>query len=255
MKTTSPSLSLSLLGSACLHVLFYGGLIYLSAKTFVPLATDNLDEMSVIPVESPTENPAGSAAEEEHLFDGMSYTQYQQGQVKAAQAKKASNLLGRLQGMKFADPSQVPGAASVPGANFQVGAGKNGLLTSMVSRQRFTVRVPIEVAKPQGTEGSRKMTDKERAELRQKFRALEPEFRKIYGHALTQDPHLQVTVNFEAEIQPTGFLGLSNFKAQGSYRPETLSLLKNGMGALIEKIYVAKDLSGAKIRGANIFVR
>jgi hypothetical protein len=243
----------SLFFSIFIHVFVVGTLIYLSHSPFEP----QLGEDQVVKEEeAKLLKSAPMELKELHFYNGISYTEFSKRLAKENVQKKSSALLGKLQNMNFGKGGPVVEAPSQKGNDINAPQvkGLNGkdTLTAMVDRQKLNFKEPETVFSKNST---RKMSDKERAELRKKFKALESEFRKAYGRALTTDPHLNVTVAFEAEIQPTGYLALSSFKAQGSYVPQSLVVLKNEMSTLIGKVYVTKDLSGARIRGESVFVR
>lgn len=194
---------------------------------------------------------------EMQVFKGISYAEYLNRKNPQAPPppSQAQKLLGQLQGLKFGNAKAVAktGApTSAVGNQLTVAkeSSQGEKLTKLVANQDFAFN-----ATPDAAQKGRKMTDKERAELKQKFRVLEGEFRKIYAKALQQDPRLEVTVSFEAQIQPTGYLSVSSFKARGTYQPDTLASVKTQMAELISKVFVAKDLSGSLVRGESVFVR
>ncbi len=192
------------------------------------------------------------------VFKGISYADYLRRQNPQAPPppSQAQKLLGQLQGLKFSNSKAVAkagGPTSALGNQLTVAkdaAAGGEKLTKLVANQDFAFNAGADAAQK-----GRKMTDKERAELKQKFRVLEGEFRKIYAKALQQDPHMEVTVSFEAQIQPSGYLSVSNWKTRGTFQADTMQSVKSQMAALIAKVFVAKDLSGSLVRGESVFVR
>jgi hypothetical protein len=203
------------------------------------------------------EKAAAGAAEplrEIHIFDGTSYTEFTKVKEKEKTQKTASSLLGKLKNMNLGGGANaVANAPGLTGAAPGLTTKSSGsTLTSMVQNQKITLQEAVPSKKnPNG----RKMSDQERLELKRNFKSLESELRKVYGRALTDDPHLNVTIAFEAEIQTSGYLALANFKARGKYEQKSADMLKTEMSNLLGRIFVAKDLSGARIRGESVFMR
>ncbi len=191
-------------------------------------------------------------------FRGIPYSQFLkilEGKTARSNVATALSLLGGLKLKKSTGKGGAFGSATVSlgGGGFGRGTGTgNGIgMGNSIRGQRFLVVG----AKPKSGRGGRGMSEAEANALRLKFRALEPEFRKIYLRALENDPALTVTVAFEAHVMRNGFLSVSAFRGNGTYQPGSLAKLEAGMSQIIGQVYVASDLVGTNIRGENVFVR
>lgn len=249
-----------LLYSLLLHLAVVGGLLYLSREA----VKEALVWMADSQQESQEEEAmaSGPMAEIEVVpFGGISYSQYvarKEKQAAEQREDKASSLLSRLRGTRLSGagagsggtPSLGSALKAVSGQAASTGGRPSGDISRAVRGQAFSFKTA-----PVTQGGARKMTDAEKAALKAKFRSLEAKFRKVYAQALNKEPQLQVTIAFEAKVSPTGFLSVSNFKASGNYRPESLEALKGEMASLIAQVYVAKDLQGTIIRGESVFIR
>lgn len=247
--------------SIVLHVSFVCGLLYLSSHA-VKQTLEWVADQQTQP-EQQVAIPAGPSQEIEVVpFGGISYSQYvakQEKQAAADREDKASSLLSRLKGVRMGGAAAGTAGAGALGSSVKAVSGQvasNDAVPSSgfgnaVREQSFR----FEPAPTASSEKVRKMTDAEKAALKTKFRTLEAKFRKVYAQALNKEPQLQVTIAFEAKVKPTGYLAVSHFKATGSYRPESLELLKGEMSSLIAQVFVAQDLQGTVIRGESVFIR
>lgn len=187
-------------------------------------------------------------------FEGMTYTEYTR-RVEAA--KREANPLGYLaqslnkmkvkEGVGKGKGAGIQSATGVIGSG--VGTGSGTSLTDAVSSQKFSVQ------SSGGTAGGKQITEKQKLALREKFRELQDDFKRIYSRLLSQDPNLSVTVAFQTKVQANGYLELSDFKARGTYLPETLPQLKSAMAEVLRSVYVGPELGGLTLRAENVFVR
>lgn len=198
----------------------------------------------------PPEGAAGGGASPIIPFQGMTYTEYSR-RVEAAkrEADPLGYLTKSLGKMKTdgAGSARISGAASATG-NVGTGLGKAGSrLSDVVAGQKFEV--------PATTKDGKSVTDKQRQALHDKFKDLQEDFQRIYNRLLSQDPKLSVTVTYQTRVQPSGYLDLADFKAHGTYQPESLAQLKKAMAEAIRGVYVGPELNGLTVRADTIFVR
>lgn len=239
--------------STFIHVALIGGLLL--ASRIVLKKNGALTTVTATPT-----TPSATAEpllREVHFFDGTSYTDYRMKREGDIAKKKTAGLLKTLQGLSIGGAAPTAraqtlqtaadAAARAAGTESTADAGR---LTNAVAGQRFRFE-----ARPIVKPSQRAMSDRERAELKRKFRALETELRKLYAKALNDDPHLELTVSFEAQVLATGYLSVASFKAAGNYRPESLAMFRQRMAELIGQVFVAQDLSGALVRGESVFTR
>ncbi len=196
----------------------------------------------------------GGGMPESRPFEGMSYTEYLR-RIEAA--KREANPLGylaqSLNNMKVKDNGLGKGkGAAIKSATGAIGSGMGGgtgtSLSDTVSNQKFTLQAPTSA-------GGKNITEKQKLALREKFRELQDDFKRIYSKLLSQDPNLSVTVTFQTKVLPNGYLELAEFKARGNYQAATLPLLKSAMADVIRSVFVGPELSGLTLRAENVFVR
>lgn len=259
MKSRSLSASISFVVSILVHAGVFALLVALSHRGPRAGEAGMTADGKPIEIEAAEDVSGGGDPAEVALFQGVPYSVYAKKtgkdmltQGRAAKLMNALNTLNlsggarkKTLGLKSALDGGTKGLVAT------ATSGSTDSMTKTLRSQRFS----FQAAAPVADSGARRMTDKERAELKRNFQALEAEFRKVYAQALNQDPQLEVTVSFEAEIKPTGYLSISSFKAQGKYQQESLALLRTKMSELVAKVFVAKDLAGTLIRGESVFVR
>ncbi len=187
-------------------------------------------------------------------FEGITFTEYSK---KLEAAKREANPLGFLaqslnkmkvkSGAGKGKGSGVQSATGVIGSGLGTGTGTS--LTDAISNQKFNVQATGSTA------GGKQVTEKQKLALREKFRELQDDFKRIYSKLLSQDPSLSVTVAFQTRVQGNGYLELSDFKARGTYQPSTIPQLKGAMADVLRSVYVGPELSGLTLRAENVFVR
>lgn len=184
-------------------------------------------------------------------YQGISYTRFRErlqdkgkdlGDVVKNLARL--NFSGNARTVRFQDLGQ---GAVVPAVLTDPGAMGSGLAGAIMSQQFFVEEEP-------DSELTKRLTAKERAELKEKFRGFGDDFRRIYSRLLSMDPNLAVTVMFEAQVTPNGYLLLSSFKARGTYQSSVLAMLQSGMADVMKNAFVGTKLAGVLIRGENVFV-
>lgn len=254
------SLSLAIHAALFVLLLTVSGTITKGGGLFSPSAKEDAKK-----AETGAALDLSPSLEEVHLFDGISYTDYKNNKLRKAQAQsQASSVLAKLRGLKL--PSGGSGSASgglAAGGAVNVGGGSligngNGTgneaaLLDSLRKQPFTFKANLPTSSATGA--SRTISDKERAEIRQKFNALQQSFRKVYAKGLTIDPHLEATVGFEARVKNDGFLEVIRFRTRGKFKDESIELMKTEMGKLIAQLSLSPELSGTVIRGESVFAR
>jgi hypothetical protein len=243
-----------LLGSSLgLHVAFFT--IVLGILN-IPAVKESIDAKTAAKPEAPKQAAKAGGAmarAEAKPFQGMTF----------------SKFLNLLAAKEFAqDPAAVllktvkkdSGAAGAPkvsdvgsslgGVKGAVDAG-NGSLSGTLSKEKFMV-----TESPAGTGGpSKKISDKQLALLKAKFRDLQSDFQRLYSRILVSDSSLSATVSLELVVKSSGYLSVGSFRARGTYRPDSLEKLKRGMTEIIDGAFVGTEFSGITLRGENVFVR
>lgn len=240
---------LSLFGHINLFLILWlavqGYLGFESAKQ----AETNEQKKTAVAPPPPAEGAAGGGAPS-IPFAGITYTEYSR-RVEAAkrEADPLGYLTKSLSKMKNdgAGSARISGAASATG-NVGSGLGKAGSrLSDVVAGQKFEM--------PSTTKDGKSISEKQRLALHDKFKDMQEDFQRVYNRLLGQDPKLSVTVTYQTRVQPSGYLELADFKAHGTYQPESLAQLKKGMADVIRGVFVGPELNGLAVRADTIFAR
>lgn len=185
-------------------------------------------------------------------YEGITYTDYIR---REEAAKREANPLLYLS----KSLSKIPVSAGGHAVSTSMGQSSTGALsavrpmlsdsalTSAVSRNKFTA--------PAATVQGEKLTETQKNALRQKFRDLQEDFRRIYSRLLSQDPSLTLTASYETRVTPSGYLELEDFRSRGTYKAATLQELKRQMSEVIRGVYVGPELNGLTLRAENVFAR
>jgi hypothetical protein len=190
-------------------------------------------------------------------------------EAKPFQGMTFSKFLSLLAAKEFAqDPAAVllknvkkdSGAAGAPkvsdvgsslgGVKGAVDAG-GGSLSGTLAKEKFMVTE----SPTSGAGTATKISDKQLAMLKAKFRDLQSDFQRLYSRILVSDSSLSATVSLELVVKSSGYLSVGSFRARGAYRPDSLEKLKRGMTEIIDGAFVGTEFSGITLRGENVFVR
>lgn len=201
--------------------------------------------------------------DEIHLFDGISYKDFQSKKLRIAQAKsQASSVLAKLQGLKVGTgkpsgevntPQNAPQLSQGSLLGDGMVASESGGVLEDIRKVPFTFQASLPT--PSNAETTRKISDKERLDLRNKFSALQQSFRKVFAKALQLDPYLSGTIGFEAEVQKNGHLRVVRFRTRGKYKEAAMEVMKSEMAKLISELSLSPELTGTIIRGESVFTR
>ena len=244
--------------SVAVHLVLFSILILaIQSNPHIKLSDDKLAaEKAKKVVEVKPESITGAGAEAPVLrpFEGMSFTKYMQlVNAKDNEKHKVGNLLNNLTKMNLNGVKSVglrnglKTAGNGSNISTGVGTGNGTAMTDSIQAKKFE-------AAP-AADGQHKLSSKEQMLIRDKLKDCHDEFRRIYNRLLTQDPHLTVTVAFEAKVLPSGYLSVAGFKSRGTYLPAALAKLQGGMADVIRNVYVGKELSGTMIRSEDFFSR
>lgn len=196
-------------------------------------------------------------------FSGVSYSAFRARKAEEKKVSAAEAALASLQGLNFGS-SAAAGHSAAPAAR----DSRSALQQQLAMAQQNAVRedkpaAPIDAAKFKGrldgstppTGSGKVLTRQDQMSIREKFRALQDEFKKIYSRTLSVDPTLSVTVRFSVAVAPNGYFSLSAFDARGTYTDEGLSRLRSGIASMLQSTKVDPSYAGTVIRGENVFVR
>jgi hypothetical protein len=178
-------------------------------------------------------------------FRGMTWTAYSK-RLMAPDEK----LKSLVSGFNLASGNRTAAAAdtglAADGSAFRVNsAPMQPSLTGQVGE--------LETKARDRAEAGIQLTVDQEAVVRRKFQSFGPEFDRALASALKIDPKLSVSMSYEVEVQPNGFLVLKRMKQQGRIADRAVGDLRQKISETIGAAYVGKGLAGTLVRGDMFF--
>lgn len=105
-----------------------------------------------------------------------------------------------------------------------------------------------------GVHDTSRLSSEQKAQLKDAFKDIQGDLKKLYSQALMVSPGFSATVAFEVSVSGSGHLQIRHIRPTSSNDTKALAVLSGGMKRLLEGIVVDRRFQGMLIRGENVFV-